>query len=220
MSNVGGPIAWRLPIALQALFAIGVIILVFALPESPRWLLNHGREQEAKDVLCAVFDKAADDPFVLTECAAIIRAIELESAVTKNKTVLSIFRKDQVRTRWRVFLAWASQFMQQLCGINVVVYYIPSVLESNVGMSVHLSQIIGGCVQVMFFLGSIVPALRLDRMGRRKTFMYGCAGLCLSMMFIGATLSQSDGGATQRGSNFASASVAFFFIYMLIFGMS
>ncbi|KAM6528979.1 hypothetical protein FALCPG4_009931 [Fusarium falciforme] len=56
MSFVGGPIAWRLPIALQALFAILVIILVFALPESPRWLFNHGREAEAIETLCAVYD--------------------------------------------------------------------------------------------------------------------------------------------------------------------
>src|SRR5690625_5287335 len=43
MSFVGGPVAWRLPIAFQMVFALGVVVLVFALPESPRWLFNHGR---------------------------------------------------------------------------------------------------------------------------------------------------------------------------------
>lgn len=220
MASVGGPIAWRLPIALQAVFAIGVIFLVMALPESPRWLFNHGREQEAMDVLCAVYDKDPTDSFIVAERTGILQAIELEAAGNNTKSLLSVFRNDHQKTGYRVFLAWFAQLMNQICGINLVVYYIPSVLERNVGMTVRMSQILGGCIQIMFMLGSILPALALDRMGRRKTMMWGCAGLGLSMMFIAALLSQADGGATTRGTNFASASVAFFFIYMLVFGMS
>ncbi|KAM0554936.1 hypothetical protein ACHAPJ_006672 [Fusarium lateritium] len=78
MSFVGGEIAWRLPIAFQLFFAIGVIILVFALPESPRWLLMKGRDQEAIDVLCQFHDKDPSDPSILAETSSIQRAIELE----------------------------------------------------------------------------------------------------------------------------------------------
>lgn len=219
MASVGGAIAWRLPIALQAVFAIGVSILVLALPESPRWLFNHNREQEAMDVLCAVYDKDPSDPFIMAERTGILQAIELEASATK-KSVWSIFKNDNVKTGYRVFLAWFAQFINQVCGINLVVYYIPSVLERNVGMTVRMSQILGGCIQMMFMIGSLLPALALDRMGRRKTMMWGSAGLGLCMMFISVMLSQTDGGATTRGTNFASASVAFFFLYMLIFGMS
>ncbi|KAM6507967.1 hypothetical protein FSOLCH5_013167 [Fusarium solani] len=213
MSFVGGPIAWRLPIALQALFAILVIILVFALPESPRWLFNHGREAEAIETLCAVYDMQPTDEFIQCERTAILQAIEAETGGT-------IFKRDKNRTGYRVFLAWLIQLVNQVSGINMVVYYIPTVLEENVGMTVQRSQIIGGCIQMMFMFGSILPSLALDRMGRRKTMLWGCFGLGTCMLFISALLSQSDGGKTDRGLSFASASVAFFFLYQLIFGMS
>ncbi|RSL92215.1 hypothetical protein CEP52_013943 [Fusarium oligoseptatum] len=135
MSFVGGPIAWCLPIALQALFAVLVIILVFALPESPRWLFNHGREAEAIETLCAVNDMQPTDEFIQSERAAILQAIEAETGGT-------IFKRDKNRTGYRVFLAWLIQLVNQISGINMIVYYIPTVLEENVGMSVQRSQII------------------------------------------------------------------------------
>ncbi|VUC29963.1 unnamed protein product [Clonostachys rosea] len=220
MSFVGGAIAWRLPIALQALFAIFVVVLVFALPESPRWLFNHNREQDAIEVRCIVNDMEPTDEFIVTERTAILQAIELESKSQHKRGLFTIFKKDNVKTRYRVLLAWGIHCMNQVSGINLVVYYITSVLEQNVGMSVRLSQIVGGCVQMMLMFGTIIPSFALDRMGRRQTMITGCIGLGLSMLFVAALLSQADGGATERGTRFASASVAFFFIYMYTFGMS
>jgi MFS family permease len=217
MSFVGGAIAWRLPVALQAAFAIFVSILVFGLPESPRWLFVHGRGEEAVEVLCAVFDKQPTDESIVAEKTAILRAIELEST-SQNSSFLTIFRADKVRTRYRLFLAWLVQLMNQVSGINMIVYYIPTVLQQNVGMSVQRSQILGGCINMMFMFGSILPSLALDRMGRRRTMLWGCTGLGLCMMMTSALLSQAN--ETPRGQTFASASVAFFFLYQLIFGMS
>jgi hypothetical protein len=216
MSFVGGSIAWRLPVAMQALFAIGVIALVFALPESPRWLYNHGREHEAIQVLCDVYDKQPEDEVIAAEAAAIRHAVATESEM--DKSFWAAFRNDEMKTGYRVFLAWLAQFMNQMCGINLVVYYIPTVLRTNVGMERGLSQILGGCIQMMFMFGSLLPTFALDSMGRRKTLGWGCAGLGFSMLMVAALLSQADGGETTRGTNFASASVAFFFLYMLIFG--
>jgi hypothetical protein len=125
MSFAGGAVAWRFPIAFQMLFALFVIFLVFGIPESPRWLCNHGRTQDALEALCAVYDKPADDPYILEEMQAIERAIELESQNLTARSLLTIFRKDKVRTRYRVLLAWGVQFMNQAGGINLVVYYIP-----------------------------------------------------------------------------------------------
>ncbi|KLU89248.1 hypothetical protein MAPG_08222 [Magnaporthiopsis poae ATCC 64411] len=221
MSFVQGSIAWRLPISLQILFAIGVIILVFALPESPRWLFNHGREAEAVEVLCAVYDRGPEDELIVAEKTAIIQAIELERSSLRAKSFFSILQRDDVNTRRRVLLAWLAQFANQLGGINLVVYYIPSVLEINVGMSVRQSQILGGCINLMFPIGSLLPTLALDRMGRRKTMMVGSLALGVCMLFISALLSQAPRGEdTGRGQAFSSASIAFFFLYMLFFGMS
>ncbi|KAF5512710.1 Sugar transporter STL1 [Colletotrichum aenigma] len=220
MSYVGGPVAWCLPISIQALFAIGVIFLVFALPESPRWLFNHGRQEEAIEVLCLIYDKDPADPVILTERSAIQQAIALELIGTQQGQIFfSIFKRDRVRTRYRILLAWFIQFMNQASGINLVVYYIPVVLQDSVGLTGRTSSILGGFILLMFVLGRIWPSLALDRMGRRKTMMWGCGVLGVSMLFIACLLSQAD-KETARGQKFAIASVAFFFVYMLGFGSS
>lgn len=219
MSYVGGPIAWRLPLAFQIVFAVLVVALVFGLPESPRWLYNHGQPDEAIDVLCRVHNKSPDDEYILAEKKAIIDAIEFDRRVERSQSFMSIFYADEVKTRRRVLLAWGMQFMNQIGGINLVVYYIPTVLVKSVGITPKLAQILGGCINTMFIVGSIGPTLALDRMGRRKTMMLGSFGLGLCMTFITALLSQApEGDKSARASAFGAASVAFFFLYMLIFG--
>ncbi|KAJ5309046.1 Major facilitator superfamily domain general substrate transporter [Penicillium antarcticum] len=202
ISFVGGPIAWRLPIAMRILFAIFVIVLVFGLPEPPHWLMNHDQEQEVMEVLCAIYDREPDDEFVVNERRGILSAIELEDSVHKQLS-WKIFRNDEL--------------MNQVGGINLVVYFVPTVLDKKVGLSSQLSQILGGCIQIMFMLGSLLPAFKLDSMGRRKTMMLGSFGLGVCMMMVAALLSQVH---QPNGTNYASASVAFFFLYMLIHGMS
>lgn len=125
MSYASGALAWRLPIAVQMLFAVLVIVIVFGIPESPRWLVNHGRREEAIETLCAVHDTRRDDAYVVAEMEAIERAIVLESKSSKTNSFVSIFKQDEVRTRYRILLAWGVQFMNQAGGINLVVYYIP-----------------------------------------------------------------------------------------------
>ncbi|KAM5343601.1 hypothetical protein ACJ41O_012138 [Fusarium nematophilum] len=217
-SYVGGPFAWRWPIAFQAVFALWVIVIVFGIPESPRWLLNHGNKEEAIEVLSAIYDKPVDHPDIIREVSSIEAALSMEAEAEGSKSWVSTFRKDKVDTRYRVFLAWFVQFMNQAGGINLVVYYILTVLQKNVGLEHRLAQIIAGCIQLMFPIGSLLPSLALDRMGRRSTMIWGSAGLCLSMLMVSALLSQADG--TARGKAFASGSVAFFFTYMLVFGAS
>ncbi|KAH6874679.1 general substrate transporter [Thelonectria olida] len=216
-SFVGGAFAWRWPIAFQVVFALWVIVAVFGIPESPRWLLNHGNREEAINVLSAVYDKPVDHPDIIKEAHAIEQALAMEAEAEGSTSWVSTFRHDKVKTRQRVFLAWFVQFMNQVGGINLVVYYILTVLQKNVGLEHRLAQIIAGCIQLMFPLGSLIPSLALDRMGRRVTMMWGSAGLSLSMLLVAALLSKSKG---DDGKTYASASIAFFFTYMFIFGAS
>jgi MFS family permease len=96
---------------------------------------------------------------------------------------------------------------------------VPSLLQQNVGLTPNLSLLIGGAVQCMFIIGSIFPTIFLDRFGRRRPMMYGSFGLGLSMMMLSVMLSFSRpqfSESLQKAT--ASASVAFLFTYMLIFG--
>ena len=145
LSFVGGELAWRLPIACQIVFAFVVVGLVFGLPESPRWLYYHDRHDEARQVLQDVFN---DDEVVLKMHTEIMETLELEKNHGEYKWS-QLFKRDRVQTGKRVLLAYGMQFMNQIGGINLVVYYVPTALEKNVGLTRNLALVIGGCVQTM-----------------------------------------------------------------------
>ena len=161
-SYVESHAAWRTPIAIQLIFAIIVVFLVFGIPESPRWLAKRGGEQEARDVFCAVFDLPPDDPYIEGEMAAIKAAIAIDA---EQKSVFKLFKKDLLQTRWRVLLAWFGLFMNQWSGINLVVYYMPSVLVENVGMEPQTAILVAGFVNLMFPIGNTIPALFVSSNG-------------------------------------------------------
>ncbi|KAM0715987.1 hypothetical protein Q7P37_008501 [Cladosporium fusiforme] len=143
MSFVPGGVAWRVPVACQVVFAFVVIFLVFGLPESPRWLYAHGRNDEALQVLCDVWDGGPDHPKVSAQQKDILEAIELEHKQGEYKW-RQILKRDEVQTGRRVMLAYGMQFMNQMGGINLVVYFVPSLLEENVGLNPNMSLLIGG----------------------------------------------------------------------------
>lgn len=76
-------------------------------------------------------------------------------------------------------------------------------------MTPRVAQIIGGCVNMMFMFGSILPSFKLDSMGRRRTMFWGCSLLGFCMMMISILLSFK--GTKVEGPT-ASASVTFFFL--------
>ncbi|PQE10857.1 sugar transporter protein [Rutstroemia sp. NJR-2017a BBW] len=211
MSHVGGPLAWRLPIACQVIFALIVSILMVGLPETPRWLMEKGRIEEAEVVMTKIFGLPKEDEYIRAEKTAIITAIEMELATPFEWTKL--FKTDRMATGWRVFLACLVLFMNQWAGINVIVFYAPTVLETNVGLSKDTSLVVGGCINLAFAIGSIVPSIGLDKMGRRKPMMIGSFGMGLSMMMIAILLSFEKPGTSK-------AAIAFFLTFMLCFGAS
>ncbi|MCJ1297571.1 hypothetical protein MMC08_000358 [Hypocenomyce scalaris] len=212
MSFADGSISWRLPIAFQIVFAAIVMVLLLDLPESPRFLVKRNRHEDATQVLCRFFDEPESSESVMTERQSILDAIAIDAG--EGVTWMSLLKNDNVKTRRRTLLAFAVMSLDQATGINLVVFYIPSALTINVGMGASQAQIISGCVQIVFMLASLLPSFALDRMGRRKTLLTGLIGIGFSMMMIAILLS-FDGNPKV-----ASASVAFFFLYEFIFGMT
>ena len=88
---------------------------------------------------------------------------------------------------------------------------MPTLLVQNVGMAPRRATLIAGFVELMFVVGNTLPAFYLDRMGRKKTMMIGSGLLSGCMCAISILLSVNNPKAS-------SAAVAFFFLYMLIFG--
>lgn len=104
--------------------------------------------------------------------------------------------------------------------IQVTSYYLPTVLIQSVGLSNNLARLLAACnsVSYLFFAG-LVGIPNVERWGRRKMLMYAAAGqgFCYLMITILLGLNEQPGfGAKQQ---VASASVAFFFLYYVFFGI-
>jgi hypothetical protein len=120
-------------------FALATIALIQFCPESPRWLLKHGREEDAKFVLgqLSVHPESNIQEQLEYEFATIKHALQEEEAATiKDKdgkpvsAVRACFTSGKERYFHRVMLGVGSQFMQQLCGINLITYYAPVIFVS------------------------------------------------------------------------------------------
>ncbi|RLV88064.1 Sugar transporter STL1 [Meyerozyma sp. JA9] len=215
MSFTSGAIVWRLPIATQIIFAVVVLGLTFTIPESPRFLYFKGRKEEAKQVLCYVFGKPETDPVITGMYRDIEEAMILEST-EGSYSWKRLFVKDKAKTRHRVLLAYLSMFAQQVGGINLINYYITTVLINNVGLERNLAMILAGCTVICFTVGSLVPSFFSDSLGRRLPLVYGYFGCGVCMLLISILLSFQDNSRLKESTG--SAAVAFFFLFQIIFG--
>lgn len=116
LSFAPGQVAWRFPIAFQLVFAIIILTFILELPESPRWLILKGHEDEALNVLGALSDKSPDDHYIQSEFAAIKDTVLLQ----KDTKFSDMFTMTEDRHFHRVVLAYVNQMFQQISGINLI----------------------------------------------------------------------------------------------------
>ncbi|KAF1344962.1 general substrate transporter [Delphinella strobiligena] len=221
-SFVGGPVAWRVPLAFQFLFIAVLYATVPWLPESPRWLIAQGRMDEADQILADLEGTTPDDPYVITESK------EIQYAVTYERDNAPAW-KDLLRgktgpeagtcTMRRLFLGMGTQAMQQLSGINVTSYYLPTVLINSVGLNNNLARLLAACNSVSYLAFSFIGIPNVERWGRRKMMMYAAAGQCFCYLIITVLIRYNEKPGYSGSKDVASASVAFFFLYYVFFGI-
>jgi hypothetical protein len=102
---------WRLPLLVQMLFVAIILVMVYILPESPRWLLAHGHEDEAKHVLAMLNDHDINEEF-----EEIRTSIQAEQAAQASWSQMF---EGGLGTR-RVLLGMVLQLAQQLSGVNAL----------------------------------------------------------------------------------------------------
>ena len=109
--------------------------------------------------------------------------------------------------------------MQQLAGINVTSYYLPTVLIQSVGLDEKLARLLAACNSVSYLLFSLIAIPNVERWGRRKLMMYGAAGQCFCYLIITVLLRYNEKAGYSASKEVASASIAFFFLYYVFFGI-
>ncbi|KAH7115921.1 hypothetical protein B0J11DRAFT_113492 [Dendryphion nanum] len=173
--------SWRVPIALQILFAVVAFGLLIFMPESPRWLILTGREDEALKVLAALNDEDIEGPEIRNEFLQIKDAILI---MTQGSTSSMRSNGDR-RNLHRAILAYFVQVMQQLSGINLVLQYLALIMYTQFTYSGWLARLLGACAATEYFLASFIAVVGIDRFwGRRSLMMFGAAGMCLCMVLL------------------------------------
>ena len=201
--------SWRIPSALQALPSVLQLGLLWFCPESPRWLMNKGRDAEALHVLAYYHaDGNKEDPLVQFEYEEIKTVIDLDKAVAATVGWASLIKTPGNRKRLTIVvaIAWFSQWS----GNGLVSYYLNQVFET-IGITDPTTKLlINGILQIWNLAWAVTAAGLVERIGRRILFISSCAGMLL--FFIFQTVCSARYAITQSESA-AHAVIAFIFLF-------
>ncbi|CAI6334040.1 unnamed protein product [Periconia digitata] len=181
-------LSWRFPITFQVVFALVVMIVPFWLPESPRWLLTKDRTDEATKVIAALRGNAIDDEETTLEINIIVDSIHAsghKGGVTPFSALMTGGKTQHFR---RMMLGASSQLFQQIGGCNAVIYFFPLLFEESIGATKQLSLLLGGVNMIVYSIFATTSWFIIERTGRRKLFLIGTIGQCLSMTLVFACL--------------------------------
>jgi sugar porter (SP) family MFS transporter len=163
---------WRLMFGSEALPAMLLLLLLLFVPESPRWLFKQGREKQSFNILSRINRTDIAE----RELREIKEIVSQESG--------SIMQLLQPGLRIALILGIALAILQQITGINVVLYYAPEIFK-NLGYgteSALLQTVIVGAVNVSF---TIVAIWTVDFVGRKPLMIIGASGMGVALCVIG-----------------------------------
>ncbi|ESZ95967.1 sugar transporter [Sclerotinia borealis F-4128] len=205
-------LTWRFPIAFQIVFGVILIVGTYFLPESPRWLLAKERHEEGVDVIAALSGLENHDPQVQLEKTIIMDSIMASGAATKTP-FSALFTGGKTQHFRRMLLGSSSQFFQQLGGCNAVIYYFPILFETSIGTTKNMALLLGGINMIVYSIFATVSWFIIEKAGRRKLFLIGTVGQCLSMVLVFACLIPLNGnGPSAKGAGVG------LFTYIAFFG--
>ncbi len=163
--------SWHMMLGLPLPFAILNFATLIVLPESPRWLVQYSRMEQAKKSITR-YGFNNDDSVAI-----------LASASEKKEAEAKFSELFKGRIGWVVFLGSMLAFFQQITGINVVINYAPGIL-SEVGIAGGnplLQTIVVGVANLIF---TIIALWLCDKFGRKTLLLWGCVGSGLSLAYL------------------------------------
>lgn len=179
---------WRWMLGLAALPAVVQFGGFMFMPESPRWLLKHHREEEALAALKMI--RGAKSPYVMREFDK-IRQNQLELVVQedrrkqqKRNIIVAIMRK--TATRRALTVGCLLMAIQQLAGINTVMYYTATIIEMSGVQSQSIAVWLAVPTAAVYVIFSFCGYLLADRLGRRSLTLGSLLGVILSLLLLGS----------------------------------
>ena len=164
---------WRWMFASGTLPAVLLFVLMFTVPESPRWLMEQGRRDQALGVLARVND-TADAQRELTA---------IEQTLARETGSLGQLFQPGLRIALAVGVALA--VLQQVTGINVFLYYAPEIFKSIAGAKTDvalLQTVVVGVVNMAF---TVIAIWTVDRLGRKPLMLVGFLGMGVCLAALG-----------------------------------
>lgn len=165
---------WRGMLGMETLPAILFFIIIFFIPESPRWLIVRGKELKAVTILEKIYNSITEAKGQLKETKSVL--------ISETKSEWSLLMKPGIFKA--VIIGVCIAILGQFMGVNAVLYYGPSIFE-NAGLSGGDSLFYQVLVGLVNTLTTVLALVIIDKVGRKKLVYYGVSGMVLSLILIG-----------------------------------
>jgi len=167
--------AWRWMLGVGMIPAAILFVGMLPLPESPRWLLAKDRRQDALGVLRRIRHEEHNPEAELAE-------IEAVHKMQVGVSYLDLFRPS---VRPALVVGVGIAFINQMVGVNAVIYYAPTILK-DAGFSSSAAILATTGVGILNMLVTLCALLLIDRVGRRPLLLVGISGVLLALIVLGA----------------------------------
>ncbi|CZS93650.1 probable hexose transporter [Rhynchosporium agropyri] len=166
--------SWRLPSLLQSVCSIIILVLMYWIPESPRYLINSDQPEKALDVLAHYHaSDNREDEFVQLEFTEIKTAITLDKEAEANGWLDLVATKGN---RKRIGIITAIGFFSQWSGNGLISYYLAPVMKSMGITNPQTILGINGGMKSWGLFVNIFMSFQVDRLGRRPTYLISTVG--------------------------------------------
>ncbi|SCU80205.1 LAFA_0B08108g1_1 [Lachancea sp. 'fantastica'] len=173
--------SYRIPIAIQLLWALVLFAGMMVLPESPRFYVMKGKVAEASRALSKLRGLPEEHEFVASELEEIVANYNYECSFGSS-SIFDCFRPANNQLK-RILTGIAIQGLQQLTGINFIFYYGTQFFQNSGIKNPFIIQLIMNVVNVVM----TVPGIALVEIaGRRNLLLWGAVGMCVSELIVAA----------------------------------
>ncbi len=164
---------WRWMFASGTLPSVLFFILLFFVPESPRFLFKLGKDQQASNILNKLGGASN----------ALIEIKQIRESLANTKHNVRIFQLFSKGTRMVVLVGFLLAIFVQITGINTVIDYAPKILI-KVGFEIKSALLQNTLLGLLNFLCTFIAIWLIDKAGRKKLYLIGTAGMTLTLIFI------------------------------------